>query len=228
MRLLKRLEIAGAEVPIVSEDIRLDIDRPGRAIFQVRADSELSGQVAFSLGWHFEASLTLFFTGEVERSTAVDAAQQRLFCREISARLDAQHPLSLRHPTLREVLAAYAQRTGLRFILPDRPYASTRVPAFYGLGSGYHGMASIGDVFGIEDYIWQAQGDGAVFVGSWADSRWPATPVSLPQEFFSRVTAGMQTITCVPGLRPGVVLNDRRVQSVRLAGHQMEVQCKTP
>lgn len=228
MRLLKRLEIAGVEVPLVSEDIRLDIDRPGRAVFQVRAEAELSGLVSFAMGWHFDAALTLFFTGEVEHSTAVDSGQQRLFCRELSARLDAQHPLSLRHPTLREVLAAYAGRTGLRFILPDKPYASTRVPAFYGLGSGYHGMVNIGEVFGIEDYMWQAQGDGAVFVGSWADSRWPASPVSLPQEFFTRVTAGMQTMTCVPGLRPGVVLNDRRVQSVRLAGHQMEVACKTP
>jgi len=228
VRLLKRLEIDGAEVPLVSEEIRLDLDRPGRAIFQVRAEAELSGRVTFALGWHFADTLTLFFTGEVERSTAVDATQQRLFCRELSGRLDAQHPLSLRHPTLREVLAAYAERTGLRFILPDKPYASKRVPAFYGLGSGYHGMASIGDVFGIEDFIWQAQGDGAVFVGSWADSRWPATPVSLPQEFFTRVTSGMQTVTCVPGLRPGAVLNERRVTSVRLAGHQMEVACKTP
>lgn len=228
MRLLKRFEIAGAEVPLVSEDIRLGLDRPGRAIFQVRADAELSGQVTFALGWHFADALTLFFTGEVERSTTVDAGQQRLFCREVSARLDAQHPLSLRHPTLRDVLAAYAERTGLRFILPDKPYASKRVPAFYGLGSGYHGMASIGDVFGIEDYLWQAQGDGAVFVGSWADSRWPTTPVSLPQDFFTQVTSGMQTVTCIPGLRPGAVLNDRRVLSVRLAGHQMEVACKTP
>lgn len=228
MRLLKRLEVAGAEVPLVSEDIRLDIDRPGRAVFQVRADAELSGLVTFALGWHFDAALTLFFTGEVERSTPVDAGQQRLFCRELSARLDAQHPISLRHPTLRAVLAAYAARTGLRFILPDKPYASTQVPAFYGLGSGYHGMTSIGAAFGIEDYMWQAQGDGAVFVGSWADSRWPAAPVTLPQEFFSRVTAGMQALTCIPGLRPGAVLNGRRVLSLRLAGHQMEVVCKTP
>lgn len=227
MRLIKRLEVAGQEVPLVSEDVRLDIDRPGRAIFQVRAGEPLAGQIAFAIGWHFEDALTLFFTGQVERSTAVDAEQQRVFCREISARLDTHHPLALRHPTLRDVLAAYAERTGLRFIVPDRSYASTKVPAFYGLGSGFHGMASIGEVFGIEDYVWQTQGDGQVFVGSWADSRWPTAPVELPQEFFSRATAGGgQVVTCIPGLRPGAILNGRRVLTVRLAGHEMEVTCR--
>jgi len=227
VRLIKRLTVAGQELPLVSEDVRLDHDRPGRAVFQVRSEEALSGEVTFALGWHFEDALTLFFTGEVEKSTAVDAGQQRMFCREISARMDTQHPLALRHPTLREVIAAYAERTGLGFIVPDRPYASTRISAFYGLGSGFHGLASLGDCFGIEDYVWLTQGDGKVFVGSWADSRWPNAPVELSQEFFSKVTASAQTVTCIPGLRPGAVLNGKRVLSVRLSGHEMEVKCKT-
>lgn len=229
MRLQKRLLVSGAEIPLVSEDVRLDIDRPGRAIFQVRAGGQLAGEVSFALGWNHDPALTMFFTGEVERSVTVDASQQRLFCREVTARLDASHPVALRHPTLRDVLAAYATRTRLRFIVPDRPYASTRVPYFGTLGSGFHGMVRLGEVFAIPDFFWQAQGDGQVFVGSWEDSRWPKVAVELPEAIHSRATAGGgQTIPAIPGLRPGAVFNGRRVLSVRLSGHEMEVTCRMP
>lgn len=228
MRLQKRLTVAGAEVPLVSEDVRLDLDRPGRAVFQVRADAPLSGEVSFAMGWHWDAALTLFFSGDVERCTPVDGAQQRLFCREVSARLDVAIPLALRHPTLHEVLAAYAQAARVRFIVPDRPYAATRVPYFGAVGSGFHGMAQLGQVFGIEDYVWQAQGDGQVFVGAWADSRWPGRAVDLPDEAWGKTMAtGARTVTAIPGLRPGAVLNGQRVTAVRFAGHQMEVTCRT-
>lgn len=227
MKLQKRLLVASEEIPLVSEDIRLDLDRPGRAIFQVRATGMLAGSVSFALGWHFDAALTLFFAGEVERSVRVDAVQQRLFCREVTARLDAPHPLALRHPNLRAVLAAYAARTGLSFLVPDKPYASRRAPYFGVLGSGFHGLASLGAVFSIPDYFWQAQGDGQIFVGSWQDSRWPGLPVELPQAMQSQATAGGgQTIPAIPGLRPGAVINGQRVQSVRLAGHEMECTCR--
>ncbi|EPR43152.1 hypothetical protein dsx2_2512 [Desulfovibrio sp. X2] len=227
MRLIKRLLVSGEDVPLAAEDIRLDIDRPGRAVFQVRATQALSGPVTFALGWNFDDAMTLFFSGDVERCTPVDASQQRLFCREVTARLDASIPLALRHPTLRDVVAAYADATGLSFIVPDKAYASTKVPAFYGLGSGFHGMATLGDVFGITDYLWQAQGDGQVFVGSWGDSRWAKAGVTIPATYFAKATATSRSIAAIPGLRPGVLLNGERVASVRMSGHQMEVVCKT-
>lgn len=228
MKLLKRLTVDGAEVPLVDEDIRLDLARPGRAAFLVRSAVGLTGTVIFALGWHWAPALTVFFTGEVERCTQVDGAQQRLFCRELLARLDARIPLALRHPTMQDVLARYGACTGLRFILPSRHYAATRVPAFCTLGSGFHGMASLGAVFGIEDYLLQAQGDGQVFVGSWADSRWASRPVTLPDAMFGQGQAqGARTVAAIPSLRPGAVLNGARVSTVRLAGHEMEITCKT-
>lgn len=226
MKLQKRLTVAGTEVGLVSEDIRLDMGMPGRAVFQVRATEQLQGEVAFALGWHWDATLTLFFTGEVERCTTVDGSQQRLFCRELTARLDAHHPLALRHPTLREVLAAYAARTRLRFIVPDKSYADTRVPYFGNVGPGFHGMTKLGDVFSVPDYIWQAQGDGQVFVGSWDDSRWKGREVTMPEEAFGQATAnGARTLAAIPGLRPGALLNGKRVTALRLCGHEMEVTC---
>ena len=151
-----------------------------------------------------------------------DGKQQRLMCRELSARLDVSLPLALRHPTLRDVLAAYADRTGLRFVLPERPYADTKIPAFATIGTGLEGLANIGRAFQIPDFIWQAQGDGQLFVGSWQDSRWPERPVTLPQTFFSRALAtGGKMMTLIPSMRPGCVVNGGRVQSLRFSGHEM-------
>lgn len=222
MRLYKKLNISGQDYTPVSEDISLHYNRSGRAIIQVQATEELKGEMSFALGWNFESDMTLYFCGDVDRSVRVDAKQQRLFCREISARLNAPHPLASRHPSLKDVLDAYAARTGISFILPDRPYAAAKVPAFYGLGSGFHGLDSVGGVFGIEDYHWQAQGDGKVFVGAWADSRWKDRAVEVPREFFtSQLATDSQTIAAIPALRPGAVVNGRRLYSLRFSGHQM-------
>lgn len=218
--------IGGQEFSLVYEDIRLNLDRAGRAVFQVVSSRPLKGEVRFFMSWNFDSALTLFFTGDIERSTPVDATQQRLFCREVSARLDAPMPLAMRHPTMREVIQEYVARTGLHYIVPERAYATTRVPAFGAVGSGYHGMASLGAVFGIDDYICTAQGNGSIFAGSWADSKWAKRPLDVPQSFFSHTTSQSQTITAIPNLRPGTMLNGGRITALRFTGHTMEVTCK--
>lgn len=227
MRLLKRLIVAGTEYGLVNENVALYYNRPGRAVFQVRATDDqteaLSGQMQFALGWAHSDGLTLFFTGDVERTVRVDNVQRRIFCREVTARLDAQHPLAIRHATLKDVLGAYASRTGLDFVLPQKGYAAIKVPAFYGHGTGFHGLDRAGDVFGIDDYHWQAQGDGSIFVGSWADSRWPdRAGATIAEDFF--IQAGTaRKIAAIPTLRPGAVLNGERVRMVRFSGHEMVV-----
>ncbi len=227
MKLVKRLLAAGGEIPLVSETIRLDYNAPGRALFQVRSAEPLSGELSFVMGWNREPGLTRYFHGDIRKSVTVDATQQKLLCTEITARLDPLHPVSLRHPTLREVLAAYAARTGLCFIVPDRPYAVARIPAFYGAGTGYHALCNLGEAFSIPDYFWQAQGDGRVFVGSYADSFWSGKAVTVPQAYCSRATiAGGRTLTAIPALRPGAAVNGQRIQSILFSGHTMELSCE--
>ncbi|MFW5487380.1 MAG: hypothetical protein ACNI3A_02995 [Desulfovibrio sp.] len=120
----------------------------------------------------------------------------------------------------------YNEKTGLFFVVPEQKYATRRVPCFQTLGNGYHGLDSLGAVFGIENYIWQQQADGAVFVGSWNDSRWASRPVEIAEKLFTRVDAnGAKVLPAVPTLRPGVRLNEQYLTSLRLAGHEMVVQC---
>ncbi|GAB6177973.1 hypothetical protein JCM16814_28640 [Desulfobaculum senezii] len=225
MKLAKSLAVGGKVVPLVSEDIRLQLHQPGRAVFQVQAAAPLSGLVRFEMGYTSDEAVA-FFMGVVEASHTVDDTQQRIMCRELAAVLAAPLPVSLRHPDLHDVLAAYTGLTGLEFVLPDAPYTRRRVPYFQTLGRGYHGMDQIGAVFGIKDAMWQQQGDGAVYVGAWQDSRWASRPVELAEKWFSRVSAdGGKKLPAIPHLRPGVQLNGRRVASVQFSGHEMVVQC---
>lgn len=226
MKLRKTLTVGGNTVKLVSEDIRLDLYAPGRAVFQVQASAALSGQVYFSLGYSAEDNDLAFFSGYVERSLTVDGAQQRLMCRELSSVLNSDLPISLRHPTMRQVLQAYAALTGLVFAVPDRSYADTRVPCFMAMGNGCHGMDTMGAVFHIDDYVWFQQGDGSIYVGSWQDTRWAANTINIGDNWWSGVTAdGGARLPAIPALRPGVFINGRYVMQVQLSGHEMVVKC---
>jgi len=226
MKLRKTLTVGGNECHIVAEDITLSLYSPGRAVFTVKAEAALSGIVQFSLGYSNQSKNQLFFTGYVEESQTVDKAQQKLFCRELTGVLYAPLPCSLRHSTLREILALYTEKTGLQFLVPAQPYADKRTAFFHTLGNGFHGLETLGSIFGIGGYIWQQQGDGAVFVGSWEDSRWASRPVQIGEEWFMDIrTDGSKELGAIPALRPGVKLNGQYISTLRLYGHTMVVKC---
>jgi len=226
MKLRKTLYVNDEPVKLVDEDVRLSLHSPGRAIFQVLSPSAMSGHVRLEMGYSTQDRDQVHFIGVIRASETVDGQQQRLRCRELTAVLYVKLPVALRHPTLMDVVQWYTDRTGLRFVVPDRDYAARKVPAFYAMGDGFHGLSSLGAIFGIENYIWQQQGDGSVFVGSWDDSRWATRPVSIPEEVFDKVTAtgGKQSVV-LPQIRPGVLLNGRFVVGVDLKGHTMVTTC---
>lgn len=41
------------------------------------------------------------------------------------------------------------QDTGLTFVTPPEPYATTKAPAFYSWGGGYHCMDALAEVYAI-------------------------------------------------------------------------------
>ncbi|WP_419787300.1 hypothetical protein [Pseudodesulfovibrio sp.] len=226
MKLRKTLFVNDAPVKIVDEDIHLSLHSPGRAIFQVQSTTPLAGHVRLEMGYSTQDRDQVYFIGVIRASETVDAKQQRLRCRELTSVLFVRLPVALRHPTLLDVVQWYTDRTGLQFVVPERNYAKRKVPAFYTLGDGFHGIDSLGTVFGIEDYIWQQQGDGKVFVGSWQDSRWATRPVTLAEEVFDKVTAtgGKQSVV-FPQIRPGVRLNEKYVVGVDIKEHKMVTTC---
>ena len=229
MKLHTVLTIGGVVIPLVNDDVRLDLKSPGRATFTIQAGAQVSGLVTLDIGYN-ESALQRHFIGYVERCTAVNGIEQIVFCREVAAVLAKSMPMNLRHVDLRAVLTDISSKTGLRFRVPDQPYTKVKAPYFYSLAAGYQAMDSMGTVFGIPDFIWQQQGDGEVFVGSWADSFFGARPaLQLPASLFDGYQGNQSAmVSALPGLRPGVSINQgERITSVTLAGTQMAIKWTT-
>lgn len=229
MKLHKVLAINGAPVALVKEDVRLDATSPGRATFTIQSAVPVKGLVTLDIGYN-EGTLQRHFIGYVERCTAANTVEQVLFCRELAAVLANPLPLNLRHVDLRAVLAEISQQTGLRFRVPDRPYASVKAPFFYSLAAGYQAMDSLARVFGIPDFTWHQLGNGEVFVGSWADSFFGArAPLQIPTELFDGYQGNQSAmVAALPGLRPGATINHgERITSVALADNQMAIRWTT-
>jgi hypothetical protein len=229
LKLHKVLAINGTPIALVKEDVRLDVTSPGRANFTVQSRTPLKGLVTLDIGYN-QSTLQRHFIGYVERCTAANAVEQVLFCRELAAVLANPLPMNLRHVDLRAVLAEISQQTGLRFRVPDRPYAGIKAPYFYSLAAGYQAMDSLARVFGIPDFTWHQQGNGEVFVGSWADSFFGIrAPLQIPTELFDGYQGNQSAmVAALPGLRPGATINaGERVTSVTLANDQMAIRWKT-
>ncbi len=91
-------------------------------------------------------------------------------------------------------------------------------------------MDTLAKVFAIDDFIWQQQGDGEVFVGSWAHSFFGArSALQLPVELFNDYQGNQSAmIAALPGLRPGAIINQgERITHVTLSGNQMGIRWKT-
>ncbi|NMY03694.1 hypothetical protein HBO12_12080 [Pseudomonas sp. WS 5059] len=229
MKLHKVLAIGGAPYVLVKNEVRLDAKSPGRATFTIQANAPVKGLVTLDIGYN-DSTLRRHFIGYVERSTTASSTQQVLFCRELAAILANPLPLNLRHVDLRAVLVEISQHTGLRFRVPDKPYAGVKAPFFYSLAAGYQAMDSLARVFNIPDFIWQQQGDGEVFVGSWADSFFGVRPpLQLPAELFDDYQGNQSAmIAALPGLRPGATIkHGERITSVALVDNQMAIRWTT-
>lgn len=230
MKLHKVLSINGQPFELVSDDVRLDLHTPGRACFRVKAPAAPRGLVTLDLGYN-DKPLQRHFMGYIDRCTCASSQEQVLFCRELTAILNYPMPMAMRHVDLSTVLIEVSRLTGLRFRVPDTPYAKVRAPYFYSLGGGLQALDSLAQVFCIPDFIWQQQGDGEVYVGSWADSYWGARPaLQLPLELFDAYQSNQSAeIAALPGLRPGATINQgQRITSVTLSATQMVLKWKRP
>lgn len=225
MKLHKRLSINGADVTLNKEDVRLDLRSPGRAVFDVETTAAIKGLVVFRAGYNPEALEQVFY-GYAESAFAIDKKQQRVFCRELSASLSSLMPLALRNATVGEILIDVAKGTGLKFITPDADYAKKTAPAFYSLSSGYACLDSLAETFSIPKYIWQQQGDGKIYAGSWDHSFWAGKKIELTTDMQSSSgLANSAKIPCLPKLRPGVLLDDNGyVTNVNWAGEHQVIE----
>lgn len=224
MKLEQILTVNGETAGVIDCDIRLALNRPGRARFSVRSKKTLSGIVNYGTGYS-SSKIYRYFLGYVVHSITVSDNEKVIFCRELTSALNRNLHLGLRYVSARDVLASISKFTGLSFAVAKSDYMQKQTPHFYHLGGGYQLMDSIGAVYQIPDYFWQLNGDGSVYVGSWQDSRWAGKAITLPDKLLTGHKAyNSARLGMIPSIRPGVKFNRGYITDVNLVNQEMMIQ----
>ncbi|MGL5176526.1 MAG: hypothetical protein ACRC8N_00240, partial [Aeromonas veronii] len=192
MKLATVLTISGEPRHLVEHDMVLELKAGGRAALTINGSAEKGQTMTVDLGYNGE--LRRWFTGYVFDVQPAANGNSRLLCRELAGVLGSRFPVSIQHATLRSVLAWLSKQCGLAFLLPDgADYADRPIPNFTSAGTGYQLLNNAGRAFAVPDFIWHQQPDGAVFVGSHADSRWAARAVEMDPAFSARQAGNTMT-----------------------------------
>ncbi|MEN3159598.1 hypothetical protein ABC502_14555 [Alkalimonas sp. NCh-2] len=200
----------------------LQANSPGTCQLTVDEKAERYSAVALELGWG--SMIDRVFIGYIERIMPAANGQFTLFCRELSAALANNISVMLRHPTLRQVCDNISEQTGIEFDIPQNAYAETAIPCFYSDTSGYAMLDNIGRAYRIPDYIWQQQGNGKIYLGSYADSFWHGKTISIPNNLMTEQKAGKTaTLPAVPKIRPNVIANGQRISKVEFRETNMTI-----
>ena len=221
-RFIARAYIDNQKIDIKDHWVVLQSATPGNCQITVKTKAKQFALVSVDLGWG--DMIDKVFIGYVERVMPAVNGWYTLFCRELSASLALNYSVMLRHPTLKQVLDELSQLTGLEFVVPDKTYAETAIPCFYCDSSGYAMLDNIGRSFRIDDFIWQQQGNGKIYVGSYQDSFWADKPIVIPNNLMTNHQAGRTaTIPAAPMIRPNVLANGSRIKTVEFKETQMTI-----
>jgi len=203
-RFISRAWAGSTELELSKHHLILSDIQPGNCVLTVKAVEaiKVNAALALELGWG--DSVTRVFLGIVEQVQSAEPGYLIVHCRELTTILARPLAIALRHPTVRQVIDEVATQTGLTFVLPDKPYCDTAIPCFYADTSGYGVLDNIGRAFQITDFTWQQQGNGAVYLGSWADSFWAGRTPALPSEYMDGQNGNTATMPAMPKLRPQV------------------------
>jgi len=221
-RFIARAYVDSKKVDMIDHWVVLHSLTPGNCQITVKGDVAKFAIVAVDLGWG--DMIDRVFTGYVERVMPAKKGWYTLFCRELTASLALNYSVMLRHPTLKTVLDELSPVTGLEFVVPDKTYAQTAIPCFYCDSSGYALLDNIGRTFKINDFMWQQQGNGKVYVGSYQDSFWINKPITIPNGLMTNHQSGRTvTMPSAPMIRPNVLANGSRIQTVEFKTTQMTI-----
>lgn len=221
-RFIARAYVNNEKIDIKNHWVVLQAKTPGTCQINVNKQVKKFSQVAVDLGWG--NMIDRVFVGYVERVMPSVNGWYTLFCREVAASLSFNFSVMLRHPTMKQVLAELTKQSGVEFVLPNQAYTETSIPCFYSDSSGYAMLDNIGRAFQIKDFIWQQQGNGKVFVGSYADSFWQDKPIQISSNLMTDHQAGkIATMAAAPMIRPNVIANGERIEKVEFKETNMTI-----
>ena len=221
VKLNERLYVGNQEGLVISAHCYLTYKSPGTAQIVTNIEPKVGQIIAYECGYNNE--LQRWFTGYVESYKEVNCNEFTLFARELTGLLRHSLPLYYQHITLTGLLEKITDKTGIEFVIPEKEYAMAMTPYIVNCQQGYALMDNLGRIFGIKKYIWQQQGNGKVFVGSWYDSMWANTNLPIPANMLTDIGIEGATIPMIPALRPGVIINGQRIRNIELQQNKMTI-----
>lgn len=212
MKLDERISVGGTEYRLIHRDIVLELSGSGRATFRVESKTQPRGQVKYQCGYA-RHQFHPFFTGYIERAQQESNKSWTLHCRELAHGLIQPGQVNLRDCLITDVTADLTKATRVQFadIAPG-----TNVPRFASHGDGFNALRSIARVFRVPDFVFYQQTDGLIWLGQWKTSQYATPDKQIDQRFFDRQTPESAILPAMPVLRPGMLVNGRRIQSHRL------------
>ncbi|MCG9557881.1 hypothetical protein [Vibrio kanaloae] len=227
MKLEKRLFISGEEVKLVSNMVSLKLSLGSVAIFEVETKEKPEQFASVRLDIGYENKTAPWFEGYIDKVQPAANGYHKITVKELAGILSKRWAVSLEHPTAEQVIGVLSDLTGLEFNLPDADYIKTTIPNFVCQGTGYQCLEQIAKAFSIPDCVWFQHTDQVVYFGSYRDSHFNNKPIPIPEEFTSRQSGNSVTFVPFPMLRPGRVMNDKRVNRVDLIQDEMTAYWKT-
>lgn len=221
MKLTKRLFIGNQEYDLAGNKVSLKLSLGGKAIFNINTNAPPSrfDLVRFDIG--YEQETAAYFEGFIDRVEPSENGAYKLTVKENAGILSGRLPVSLEHPTMRDIFAVITEKTGLEFRLPDADYTHALIANFVHQGDGYQCLDRIGRAFEVPDCIWFQDTDQVVYFGAYEHSLFHQKPMQIDHEFTFRQNANSVTLVPFPMLRPGRVAFNRRITRVDLIGDEM-------
>ncbi len=229
MQSIHNLFINNLKVKLISHDVTRELSAIGRAFFIIKSDNipQIGQIVIYDMG--FEAKpLVRFFVGMVQSITPQGKGVFAFKAKELVNVLLLQASLVLRHVTLETVMLTLGQKIGLKFVHSNAAYWSKELPFFYSTGTGRDALNMVAAAFGISNFCWQQQADGTVFVGKHSELPTSSNKMNIDYSVFNSMkTDGAWSTSMVPGLMPGVVINEKIINSINITENKMLLKCIT-
>lgn len=222
MKLIKKAVIDGEPYKIVSDTLQLEIFSNARGILTIQSAEPVSGEVKIYIG--YDGEFSLYFSGYVTSSQAMDSKQQRITVRDFADVLNHDHRMSLRHVSAKDVIANMAEIDGLDIILDDdATLQNFTMPNFINTSTGFHALDLIGDELPMEQFYFESMPDGSLWCGEWQNSKAGKAGVfSFPAEMLTNISAVGASLPVLPWLRPGVKIKVGNAEPIFVSKVEMQ------
>jgi hypothetical protein len=206
------LVINDDDYEIVKRYVHQGLNEIGYGVFYIRASQSPGIDLVEYYCSILNEDLDPLFYGNIHAPEEVSPGLYKLVCRENTALLETKAPISIQHPTPKQILSELKTLTGLDFIYAETAaYMDKLAPYFYSLNNARFALNAMPPLYGLELGIWFQLATGQVYWGEWKDSHFAEkNPVTLDYDMVLSRSAVDNTIRLplVPGIISGMRILD--------------------